>query len=1084
MSPPLDIRLLGDFRLALGEEPITGISAPRLQALIAYLALHPSPQPRAHMAFVFWPDSTERQALTNLRHLLHRLRKALPDTRPFVRADHQTLCLALEGADSVDVAEFRRAVRDASEARRGEDHARELRQLLRATDLYGGDLLPGCYDAWIDEDRRRLRDEYTGAVEALVRRLEARRDYASAIRFARRLRRHEPLREPTYRTLMRLHALAGDRAGVLTAYEECREMLAGEFGAGPAEATEKLKEQLLDGRGPVTVSADAAAGGEHPLVGRFGEWERLRNAWRRAQEGGSRLVAVTGEAGIGKTRLVDELFTWVRRQGAAAARSRSYAAAGRLAYAPIVDWLRTDALRARLADVDPIWLTEIARILPELRLERPDLPEPDAHPDEWDRRRLFDALTRAVTAGPGPLLLVLDDLQWTDPPSLEWLRYLLGHAGEAPILLAATIRSEEVGPELDTLLSDLRVEGQLDDVRLGPLSAPQSAEIAKHVSGRELSAPEVERLQAETEGNPLFVVETTRMQLQDDSPDAGAAATTAPAGRLPPKVQAIISRRLRQLSDDAAEVAGLAAVIGRSFPADVLARAGPRSREQLASALDELWRRRIVEETSVGRYDFTHDKLREVAYRELSPERRRVLHLRVAEALEREASDETFVHVAAHYEQAGRPGEAADYYRRAGDAARQVYAGAEAARLYRGALRLLEALPGSAERDRQELAIQMSLGACLVANAGYPAPEVRRTYGRARELCERLGEPVDAPVLRGMALSNISGGDLEEARRLGKELLALAESNADPVLVVEGGYVLGVTGFWHGRLAASRRHLEAALERYDPDHRRVHTALYAQDPRLICRCRLALTLWYLGEAGPGLTMVRESIAEAREFGHPHTFSYVLCFGTLLLLDARIGDQADRLTRECIGLAERHDLALWRELANTLQGWARAELGDVEGGAEAMRRAIAAYRAIGNFLGVPQFLGVLADLYRRTGRPDEARSCLEDAFAMAAERGERYYEPELCRLEGELLRDHAAGDAEERFRRSLAIAADGGARFLQLRAAMSLARLWRDAGRTGEAKQLLRETLGVMPDGPETRDRRDARGMLEALGRGA
>lgn len=1071
MAPPLHIRLLGEFGLARGDEPVASVTAPRLQALIAYLALGGSaPQPRAHTAFVFWPDSTEKQALTNLRHLLHRLRQALPDADVYIHADAQSL--RLKEAATLDVDAFRSALAQAEAARTKEDSPQELQHLLQATDLYRGDLLPSCYDGWIEEDRRRLRQHYAEALDALIRLLEARREYAAAIRFARRQQQHEPLREPTYRTLMRLHALAGDRAGVLGAYDECREMMDSEFGSEPSDATTKLHGQLLDGQGTAAV-ATSVAGGEHPLVGRFREWERLKNSWRRTREEGSRLVAVCGEAGIGKTRLVEEFVLWTRRQGAAAAWTRSYAAAGRLAYAPVVDWLRSDALGPGLRELDDIWLAEIARILPELRLEHPDLPAAQPVSDGWERRRLFDALTRAVRACPSPVLLVLDDLQWTDQPTLEWLRYLLRQAGDDQLLVAVTIRNEEIEPDLEALLVDFRMDGQLEEISLGPLEVRDSAAIARHMAGRELDDEEAGRLQAETEGNPLFVVETVRMRMQEDRWQP----------TLSPKVQAVISRRLHQLSPQAAETAALAAVVGRAFSADVLARAGRHAPEDLAGALDELWRRRIIEEQSVGRYDFTHDKLREVAYGELSPERRRLLHLGVARALEAGSSEEGSidVHLAAHYEQAGRFDEAATRFKKAADAARLVYAGSEAARLYRRALDLLATLPATPERARRELEMQTALGACLVAIRGYPAPEVRQAYERARALCRELEEPLDAPILRGMALSNVSGGDLDEARRLGEELIGLAEAEGDPVLSVEGRYVLGVTAFWQGRLPSSREHLEAAIKRYDPARRRTHTSLYAQDPGLVCRCRLALTHWYLGEASR--TTAEQSIEEARSLGHPHTLAYVLCFGTHLILDAQAPEQAEALTHEAQAVAAKHDFSMWHALATIQQGWTRADTGALEAGAEQMRTAMEAYRNIDNILLMPQYLAVLSDLYRRMGSLNEARAALREAFAILDRRGERYYEAELLRLRGELLlaESETEAEAEAALRRALAVAVEDGARFLQLRAATSLFRWLRRMQRADEARRVLREACAALPDDADTPDRREARALLESMG---
>lgn len=1072
VPPPLEIGLLGEFRLCRGGEPLETVTAPRLQELLGYLALHRSaPIHRAHVAFVFWPDSTEKQALTNLRHLLHRLRKELPDADHYVPTDTQTLRLQAGG----DVNKFREALSAAEAARRKGDSRRELQHLLDAADLYRGDLLPSCYAPWIDEHRMRLRQEFSGALEALVHLLESRREYASAIRFARRLQRHEPLREPTYRTLMRLHALAGDRGGMLGAYHECCEMLQREFGSGPAEATEKLHRQLVDGQAPASSST---AGGEHPLVGRFREWEQLKNAWRRALEEGSLLVVITGEAGIGKTRLMEELLAWVRQQGAAAARTRSYAAEGRLAYAPIVDWLRSDVLSERTGTLEDVWLAELARILPEVRSQRPDLPEPAPDPETWNRRRLFDALVRAVRTAEKPLFLALDDMQWTDETTLAWLRYLLRQAPESPLLIGGTIRTEEIEPGLEEMLDDIRIDGRLIEVSLGPLSAAETAEIARHLHGQQIGEKAAARLQAETEGNPLFIVEMVRVALQDHLADGGNGWRTPNESALPPKVHAVMARRLRQLSYPAKEIASLAAVLGRSFSADVLEHAGDRTKGELATALDELWRRRIIEEESIGRYDFTHDKLREVAYMNLSPERRRLLHLRAAEALRATASVKNAnpLHVAAHYEQAGQLLDAAAFYRQAADAARLVYAGAEAEELYRRALALLQETAPTSERTRLELAIETALGACLVGINGYPAPEVRRAYERARTLSENLGLRPDAPILRGMALSHISGADLAEAHRLGSEITRVAEKEEDPVMAVEGRYVLGVTAFWRGRLASSRKHLDAALGMYDPSRRPIHTSLYVQDPGLVCGCRLALTLWFLGEVARARDLIEQTFEEARALGHPHTSAYVLCYGTQLILELRDARRAEALTEEAQALAAKHGFSMWHELALMQQGWARALLGELEEGADQLRSAMEAYERIGNVLMVPQYLAVLSDLYRQMDRIDAARAALGAAFEVLERRGERYYEAELYRLRGEL----GSCDPEAALRRAVSVATENESRSLAGRAVLSLARRFVDEDRADEAQSVLSDLLDSRQYRADTSAFRAARTLLDGL----
>ncbi len=292
-----------------------------------------------------------------------------------------------------------------------------------------GDLLPGCYDNWIIPLREALRARFVQAAERLTLLYEDRRDYAAAIQVAQRLLQHEPLHETTYRRLMRLHALNNDRAAALKTYLTCVTLLQQELGVEPHADTRAAYTQAAAARDPGQVGGQAGAAlvDEAPFVGRRGEWHTLRAAWHDATRGHAQFVLIMGEAGIGKTRLAEELRSWVTSQGLVAASARTYAAEGRLAYAPLIEWLRTPALKAGLAQLDVATLTELARLLPELLGERPDLSAPPPVAENWQRHRLFEALTQALLAGKQPLLLVLDDLQWCDQETLEWLHFLLRH---------------------------------------------------------------------------------------------------------------------------------------------------------------------------------------------------------------------------------------------------------------------------------------------------------------------------------------------------------------------------------------------------------------------------------------------------------------------------------------------------------------------------------------------------------------------------------------------------------------------------------------------------------------------------------
>jgi predicted ATPase len=490
---------------------------------------------------------------------------------------------------------------------------------------------------------------------------------------------------------------------------------------------------------------------DEQLIGRQAEWQKLLAAWRMAASGRARLLVVAGEAGIGKTRLAEELSTWASRQGMRTARTRAYAAEGALAYAPVAEWLRTDGLRAGWQGLAAIWLTELARIFPELLVEQPHIPLPAPMTESWQRKRLFEALVRAVLADNHPLLLVLDDLQWCDRETLEWLHYLLRYDPQARLLIAGTVRSEEVSSEhpLTALLLDLRRAGQVSELELGPLNLDETAALAAQVAGQNLASDAEQRLYRETEGNPLFVVETVRTELNlgERERESGRELSSShlppdSSTPLPPKVRAVIQRRLVQLSPAGQELARLAAVVGRSFTFQLLAQASDLAEDALVRGLDELWQRRIVREWSGETYDFSHDRIREVAYVTVSPVHRRWLHRRVAQALETAHAanlDEVCGRVAFHYEQAGVPEQAIRYYKQAAEVARRMGAYDEATTHLNRGLALLDPLPETAEHLQQGLALFLTLGSVVSATKGHAALEVGQIYSKALKLCRRLG---------------------------------------------------------------------------------------------------------------------------------------------------------------------------------------------------------------------------------------------------------------------------------------------------------------------------------------------------------
>jgi DNA-binding SARP family transcriptional activator len=439
-SPALRLELLGGFRIVVGGSAMTRPVTIRQQQLLAYLALNAAaPVPRQQIAGRLWPDSADAQALTNLRREWHHLRENWRELDRLLDSGTRTLGWKPEALPALDVRDFERAAARGLQGDRG--------ALDEAARLYRGDLLPDCSDEWIQPERERLRQHALRALTRLVDLLEQEQAHGDAIERGQQLLRIDPLNEPAWCALMRCHARRGERATALHLYQRLASLLKQELDVQPSAATRRTYREILDVEVTDEDAAPAAAlvhprTAVYPLVGRSVELSLLRQAWHAASGGAQHLLLIRGEAGIGKTRLAEELVDWCRSRGVGVVTTRCYAGDGRLAYAPIGAWLQNDVLRPTLTSLDAVWLTDIARLRPELLLARPDVPAPAPQLETWQRSRLFDALSRVFQAA-APLLLVVDDLQWSDADTLDWFHYFLRSPAATRCLLVGTVRSEE-----------------------------------------------------------------------------------------------------------------------------------------------------------------------------------------------------------------------------------------------------------------------------------------------------------------------------------------------------------------------------------------------------------------------------------------------------------------------------------------------------------------------------------------------------------------------------------------------------------------------------------------------------------------
>jgi len=520
----------------------------------------------------------------------------------------------------------------------------------------------------------------------------------------------------------------------------------------------------------------------------------------------------------------------------------------------------------------------------------------------------------------------------------------------------------------------------------------------------------------------------------------------------------------------------------------VLAHASDSAEGDVVNGLEELWQRHIVREQDAAVYDFSHDKIREVAYLEISATRRRLLHRRIAQALEilHPANiDRVSSQLAAHYEKAGLAAQAIPYYQRAGQAALRVYANHEAADHFQRGLALLTQMLDSVDRSRQELALLIELGPALVATKGYGFSQVYEVYIRAKLLTQQLGEPPNPAILRALGIFYIARRNHAQAYGQGEQILALAYQNKasiDPVLYVEAHYVMGAAAFWQGRFLEAREHLAQAVTAYDVQQHKAHITFYSQDPGVVCQSRLALTLWHLGYADQARRHAVAALASARQLAHPFSIAYALTFATWTYHDCRDHALMEALSTEAVIYCRENGLPFFLPIGLILQGWLLTKQGAIEAGIAQIRFGMNVYQTTEQDIYRPYSLAVLAHAYMLAGANDQALAALDEGLATTANYGDCCYAAELHRLKGELL--HTLGVApsvvEASFQQAYALACQQQAKSLELRAAMSLSRLWQRQGKHAQARQLLAESYSWFTEGFDTADLQEAKALLIEL----
>ncbi|GAA1201124.1 ATP-binding protein [Pseudonocardia alaniniphila] len=987
----LHISLLGEQSISDDATGTVRTRSSRSLALVAFLVVHAgSPQSRQRIAGLFWPESTDAQALTNLRRELHHLRQLLGD--PPLVVTSRDLCWDDTPTCRVDVRTFDTERRAALAAAAADDTEAVIAHAGAAISCYRSELLPGAYDDWLLDARSELESQ---CVELCDLSRDARTrtgDLAGAAEAARRRIQLRPLEEAGYRSLMTLQADLGDRAGAVSTYHHCASVLERELGLAPDRTTLAALQRVMARADPATpppstIDLPPARTGPAAakLVGRTREMQVLRTLWAGAAAGRPVIALVCGDPGVGKSRLVAEVAELARRQGAVVASTQCFGASGRLALAPVADWLRNPAIRSSMAALEPVWRVEVDRLVPSAEGRGEPGASLRAMVDAWQRHRFYEGLARALLGVGRPMLLVLDNVQWCDKETLEFLTFALGRASDRPVMVAATRRDETLDDEAGAAdwAVRMRATGMLTELPVSPLEVADTARLAEEISGQPLPDEDAGLLQAATGGFPLYVVEAARATV--DLGSADPAAAPLPVSDL----TAVLRNRLDQVTPTAHEVAGLAAAVGRNFTLDLLSEASDLDAGDVVHAVDELWRRRIIREFRDG-YDFSHDLLRDTAYAQISPPKRWLLHRRIAQGLELLHPDDTdgvSAQLAEQYARGGRAERAVTYYRRAADVAAGRFAHDEAIRLHQEALTILRALPAGRDRDSRELGVLEALAAPVNARYGYSSPRLQNTLERTVTLAERLGRK-DSVLggLIGLWASRFVQGRIADAHRTAERLLTVVEPDSD--LNGAAHFAFGGSAVSLGMPQEALRHFEVAAELDAAASLSVGTR-----PVVHGKAWSAHAHWLLDHDAEAAASCRDAIALARSIGHPYNLAVALAYGSITHQMRHDLPELNDTVAELRELCDRYDFAYYREWGLILDGWARTD----GSGADLARRGIENLRSEGAFARMPYWLSLLAEASARDYRAGAVRATLDAALVAGQARDDLWWMPHVMRM---------------------------------------------------------------------------------------
>lgn len=866
--------------------------------------------------------------------------------------------------------------------------------------------------------------------------------------------------------------------------------------------------------GPITAeplkSAPSLAGAHAidapTVVGRERAWTQLQGWFGKVLGGERQIVFVTGEPGIGKTALVDAFVRVLAAdRNIRIGRGQCLEQYGTgEAYLPVLEaFERLGRDQAKVVDIlrthAPMWLLQMPSLLSAE--DRSLLSREVVGASRERMLREMSGALEALTADQ-PLVLILEDLHWSDYSTLDLISYLAKQRHSAHLMLIGTFRQADLivsGHPLKAVKGELLAKQQCVEL---PLEYLDEVAVAAYLSARfpahSFPAALAQMIQERTDGNPLFLVNavdylssTGLIRAADDGWELTVEIENIDLG-VPDSIKQMIEKQLDHLDPAAQRMLEAASVAGVDFSTAAIATVLSEERDSVEERCEQLARNHqfirdigvqvLPAGDAVSRYGFTHDLYRKVLYERAPPSRRVQLHRRFAqEGAERHGDRvrEVAGELAVHFERGAEFAQAAKYLQMAADNAFRRFAYTESVALARRGLELTAKLPETTARAEQELCLLLTMGVPLISIEGYAAPEVGRVYQRSRELCCELGDPLDiSETLWGLWTYHTLRGELTIARQIAEEILGLAGRYAE--MILRGHWAMEITYVHLGEFGRAIEHYEHALRSYDPTAHLDDGFFYAPAPGVVMLCFAAWAHWFLGYPDRALQQIREAIDRARTLKDPLSLTHALYFASVIHQFRREEELALERVDEVLSVCREHGLALYPTLATVIRGWALANQNSASEGIQLIRDSLAILETTNAVLVRPHYLGLLGGALRQAGQSDEGLSALEEGIGLAESTGDAYYEAELHRLKGEALRSIDVAEAETSFRRALEIAQKQKARSWELRASTSLAQLYQSQDRQAEARTLLATIYDTFTEGFATADLREAKALREAI----